>query len=1179
MLDGCGGDQTMVVNGGVGGAGGPAKGTGGVGGAGGTGEGPRLYVEAVENLSVDVQGDLNLSARYDAQYQLSSPIRSLLGHTTVPAAANDICRPSFLREFSHPEKHCACISQCRSTGYRDMFRAVSGYRAGDSAGPSHARPVYGRSSSFSESARQSVQTAQRVSGLSSTSYSTGPPWGDVPYGPRSSINVKGNVNNIQRQAESGLNILHGAVAGGAFHNSLERYPQPRCHPETRTEMLDDLHKWSSQTDVGSSILWLHGPAGAGKSAIAQSFCQILEEEGRLGAGFFFKRGHASRGSGNKLFPTIVYQLARSCPNLKQEISAIVEDDPAIIARDFSTQVHRLMVEPCVRCTTRNLVIVIDGLDECEGQNVQREILCSLGTIVHKQPLLFRILVASRPEPHIQDVFRGALNKIYRPLNINQSFEDVKTYLADEFGRIHREHWETMATVAEPWPTLDVIEKLADTSSGYFVFASMVIRFIDDRDFRPTERLDVIMDINPVGSEAPFAALDQLYIRILSDVPVSSRPQLVKVLTILVAKFNLSLLHIEQLLELQSGDCLLILRHLHSVVDVPQNTGERMTAHHASFLEFLDKPKRSETFCISELQRANLARHILKALSLNIAPSSDHVVWQIDQVEFEYVTSIPPSPDLVSMLYSLNTDFLVFPNVHHVVHKVLGWLRRCRPLPHILVKLWEDYETIVTGVRSPSRLRLESESIEGELELHRRSPQPSTQLARIMFSKVRQLLDSEDFGCLEAANIAAESLAGMDTSTVEDLASFLYDFGSLRGSARRTLNFNKEAVQVYRKLAEIEPAPATYKNLASSLHNLAVDLHMTGQYDAAVCAEHETVEIRRKLVETDPSVVKNLASSLHNLGTDLRSVERHYDAVRAHEEAVQLRRKLAEVDPSIDKDLVWSLENLAFKLCTVGRHKDAVHAKEDVVQLRRKLAGTECSVSEDLAASLYSLGYSFRVVGRHQDALSADAEAVDIRRRLVGNNPSALAQSLENLALNLNAVGRPGDAASVAEEAVQHYSQLPDIAESERRLANILVQGATYLRSLGCPEDSARMHEEGAELHRKLSETDPESTADLLRELAGDFSTTGLHQDSLSAADKSIELYHRLTAAKPALAKKLIKSLGYRAESLHALGHDEDAMRSESEIVALRGAQKDAPVPADPVESQKYVAKPEKSERD
>ncbi|KAJ7718808.1 hypothetical protein B0H16DRAFT_1337080, partial [Mycena metata] len=81
---------------------------------------------------------------------------------------------------------------------------------------------------------------------------------------------------------------------------------------------------------------LHGPAGSGKSAVAQSVCQQLKEEGRLGGSFFFKRGHLSRGNVKKLFPTIAYQLSLLLPELKQHISHTVENDPGIVHRSLST---------------------------------------------------------------------------------------------------------------------------------------------------------------------------------------------------------------------------------------------------------------------------------------------------------------------------------------------------------------------------------------------------------------------------------------------------------------------------------------------------------------------------------------------------------------------------------------------------------------------------------------------------------------------------------------------------------------------------------------------------------------------------------------------------------------------------------------------------------------------------
>ncbi|KAJ7789683.1 hypothetical protein B0H14DRAFT_2397247, partial [Mycena olivaceomarginata] len=102
----------------------------------------------------------------------------------------------------------------------------------------------------------------------------------------------------------------------AIHDSAESYPQPKCHPETRTKMLDDMRKWALNRTTGPAITWVCGPAGAGKSAIMQTLARQLRDARRLGASFFFKRGHVTRGNGQAIFSTIAYQLALNIPWLR-----------------------------------------------------------------------------------------------------------------------------------------------------------------------------------------------------------------------------------------------------------------------------------------------------------------------------------------------------------------------------------------------------------------------------------------------------------------------------------------------------------------------------------------------------------------------------------------------------------------------------------------------------------------------------------------------------------------------------------------------------------------------------------------------------------------------------------------------------------------------------------------------
>ncbi|KAJ6482646.1 hypothetical protein C8R45DRAFT_1054106 [Mycena sanguinolenta] len=347
-----------------------------------------------------------------------------------------------------------------------------------------------------------------------------------------SKNVLGHLTHPLRNDDRiitiyGIDLLHNAVALAALHDSAESFPQPKCHPHTRMKTLEDLNKWSLDTDRSSTILWLYGPAGAGKSAIMQTFSRELQTAGRLGGSFFFKRRHETRGSGKTLFTTIAYQLALSVSWLKDAISRVVEEDPSVIARSMETQLRKLISEPSRRHSADKnitpIIIVVDGLDECEEQPVQEEILRAMRNSTTQYHLPFRFIVASRPEAHICELFQSPFYRGgYRSFNVEPTFEDVRKYLRDEFSRIRCEH-RTMAAIPSPWPSLDILEDLVAKSSGHFIYASTVIKFVDDRNYRPTERLSaMVQDTNGTDFGSVFDTLDQLYMNILCSAPRQDR---------------------------------------------------------------------------------------------------------------------------------------------------------------------------------------------------------------------------------------------------------------------------------------------------------------------------------------------------------------------------------------------------------------------------------------------------------------------------------------------------------------------------------------------------------------------------------------------------------------------------------------------------------------------------------
>ena len=74
-----------------------------------------------------------------------------------------------------------------------------------------------------------------------------------------------------------MHVLESRVAFDAFLNAKERYPAPRCHPDTRKAAQDVVTNWICRKGewAEKGIMWMSGAPGVGKSAIVQTVCEAL----------------------------------------------------------------------------------------------------------------------------------------------------------------------------------------------------------------------------------------------------------------------------------------------------------------------------------------------------------------------------------------------------------------------------------------------------------------------------------------------------------------------------------------------------------------------------------------------------------------------------------------------------------------------------------------------------------------------------------------------------------------------------------------------------------------------------------------------------------------------------------------------------------------------------------------
>jgi len=389
---------------------------------------------------------------------------------------------------------------------------------------------------------------------------------------------------------------------------------PKCHPNTRKAVIKKIVDWiRGIIDSEALIMWLYGAAGAGKSAIAHTLAEICETCGWLVASFFFWKTAGERNNANRFVATIAHQVALTIPASREPIVAAVDYNPFIFEQSIDVQLTKLIIDPLEQLFSAGiifdispLVIIIDGLDECQGGDVQSGIVKSLVAVFRHSSLRIRILIASRPEVHLQSTFnptsirphlsRLALSTEYSPE------EDIYRFLEDSFNRIRCEH-ALASYIPSPWPSAEVIRELTEKSSGQFIFASTTVKYIGgDPHQLPHRRLDVIRRLQPPKGEKdmPYAELNSLYHHVLSNADNIEAVKLV-LGTLIVANPKLdeygigihSTHEMDNWLFWEPGESEACLSQLTSVIEC--DADGIISILHASLSDFLLDPSRSHQF--------------------------------------------------------------------------------------------------------------------------------------------------------------------------------------------------------------------------------------------------------------------------------------------------------------------------------------------------------------------------------------------------------------------------------------------------------------------------------------------------------------------------------------------------------------------------------------------------------
>ena len=279
----------------------------------------------------------------------------------------------------------------------------------------------------------------------------------------------------------------------------------------------------------------------------------------------------------------------------------MELDPTLHTKSMDVQIQNLIVNAFKFLSPlpqHSYLVIIDGLDECHDKATQQSILRLLREMitVHKLPL--RFLIGSRPESHIRDSFdQVSFYTITRRVALDENFDpgrDIRVFLQDGFAKICDNN-SVLSRVEQPWPEEGIIDLLVQRSSGQFIYAATVLKFVGADFFSPTNQLALVLKPDPTA----FSDLDQLYTQILSVYP--SAVDITHILGIIGASRGHLAEVMEDIFGMEEGQLKLVLRGLSSLMR-DENKGVIPNVipnfAHASFRDYLSDSSRSGPFHVN-----------------------------------------------------------------------------------------------------------------------------------------------------------------------------------------------------------------------------------------------------------------------------------------------------------------------------------------------------------------------------------------------------------------------------------------------------------------------------------------------------------------------------------------------------------------------------------------------------
>ena len=249
-------------------------------------------------------------------------------------------------------------------------------------------------------------------------------------------------------------------------------------------------------------LWCTGRPGSGKSVLAASIIQTVQESDIDSAFYFFRFGDQVKNNLNTLLLSLAYQIANALPEYRRRLLRLFDDGLNVQKSAPRLLWQKLFMSTFFKLNLgRPLLIVIDGLDECDSFSLFLKFLEDFHTFSGS----VRILVLSRSTQSLSSGFEKLSKRLQVSHHqLENMKEDLSMYVVEEMASMHSDE-EFRSAIAK---------ELVRKADGNFLWASLVLN-----EVLHCHTEDAVLEaIEDVPEE-----LEPLYERMDSTLAKSCRP--------------------------------------------------------------------------------------------------------------------------------------------------------------------------------------------------------------------------------------------------------------------------------------------------------------------------------------------------------------------------------------------------------------------------------------------------------------------------------------------------------------------------------------------------------------------------------------------------------------------------------------------------------------------------------